>query len=133
MPGLTNCDSRTAPVRPPPLPGVGPPLYGVLGPEGSVQQSSAPLSDSSKVTTSSPSFLNAGDPVIRGTQVWRNWSELTSPPGSFIPLQGSSWPSWQRSGVMKLKLGVVPSEARSAVSLSSGTTRCAQIGLSMIE
>ena len=60
------------------------PGRGLLGPGPSPQQAVASvcgLSDSSKVMTSAPSFWNAGDAVMRGTQVRRNWSALTSPPG----------------------------------------------------
>src|SRR5450755_2905936 len=72
------------------------------------------VSDSSKVTSSRPSFLNAGELVIFGTQVWRNVSMLASAEGLPCWLtHGASWPSLHRLGVMKLKLGVVDTDPRS--------------------
>src|SRR6059058_949708 len=94
-------DSRTAPTRPPPEPGVGPPLLGVFGPCASPQHELAsPVLASSKVTITSPPSAYAGDATILGIHCFRNASALTSPPGSFEPLHGSSWPSWHRLGVM---------------------------------
>ena len=63
-PGRINGDSATAPTRPPPRPGVGPPLFGVFGNCAWLQQALASAvapsaSASSKVISSSPSRLNA--------------------------------------------------------------------------
>jgi hypothetical protein len=57
------------------------------------------FSDSSKVMIRRPFCLNAGEPVMRGTQVRRKVLTCASPPG--WPLaQGASWPSLHRLGVM---------------------------------
>ena len=61
--------------------------------------------------------MNAGELVIMGTQVWRKASMLVRPealPGWLM--QGASWPSLHRLGVMKLKLGVVDTDLRSVAS-----------------
>src|SRR4051812_31395694 len=107
-----NGDSSTAPTRPPPLPGVGPPLLGVLGPVGSSQQELASPSDSSKVTISRPSAPKAGEATMRGTQRARKALAAAMPP---VPpsAQDASWPSLHRSGVMNDSAGVVAAEARS--------------------
>ena len=89
-------------------------------------------SASSKVTTSIPSCLNAGDARIRGTHCDKKASDDTRPPGS-PSTQGASWPSWQRFGVMKEKFGVVAADARSPVSRSSPTTCVAHDGDPVIE
>src|SRR6188472_380165 len=113
-----NGESATAPTRPPPGPGTGPPLFGVFGNCASLQQALASAvelpgspSASSNVIRRRPSRLNAADPVILGTQVCRNESAATSPPGppsAQLPgVPSPSCPSLHRSGVMKLKLGVL--------------------------
>src|SRR5437867_8664822 len=127
-----NGDSATAPTRPPPRPGIGPPLFGVLGNCASLQHAlaSALVSDasaSSNVISSRPSFLNAAEPVMRGTHSRSHASALTRPPGSPF-LQGESCPSWQRFGVMKLKLAVLRAFARSVGRRLSGTSLAAQDG-----
>src|SRR5664280_533823 len=113
-----NGESSTAPVRPPPGPAI--PGLAAAGPGISLQQALAlaglppSTSASSKVISSRPSFLNAGEPVILGTQVRRKVSTLVTPeglPGWFT--HGASWPSLHRLGVMKLKLGVVETDFRS--------------------
>src|SRR4051812_49426871 len=125
-------ESSTVPVRPPPLPWVRPPLFGVFGPIGSWQQSSAPLSDSSKVTITRPPSAYAGDLVILGIQVFRKSFALWRPPG--LPsTHGSSCPSLHRSGVMKEYDGVFAFVARSPVSALRSSTFELQIGRSMIE
>ena len=77
------------------------PAAGVLiavSPQHAVESESGP-SDSSKVTTSSPSFLKAGELRMRGTHVLSQALAETKPPG--LPLaQGESWPSSHRFGVM---------------------------------
>src|SRR3954452_6539176 len=98
------------------------PGSGELGPACSPQHDSDDwLSDSSEVMTSRPSFLNAGDDVMRGTQRRRNASTDFSPPGR-PSAHGSSCPSLQRSGVMKLNAGVVEARARSSPRCGSGMT-----------
>src|SRR3954464_12019646 len=98
------------------------PGSGEFGPACSPQHDSDDwLSAPSDVMTSKPSFLNAGDEVMRGTQTRRNASTDFSPPG--LPsAHGSSCPSLQRSGVMKLSAGVVDARARSSPRCGSGTT-----------
>ena len=96
------------------------PGWDEAGPGTSLQQAVAlagfppSVSASSKVTSRSPSFLNAGELVIMGTQVWRKASTLVRPESLPCWLtQGASWPSLQRLGVMKLKSGVVDMDLRS--------------------
>src|SRR5438067_13711644 len=97
-----NCEISTAPVLPPPGPGVSPPGFVVFGPGCSLQQALASLdSASSNVTTIMAPSAYAGEDSIRGTQVWRNASALRSPPGS-PSTHGASCPSWQRLGVMNV-------------------------------
>lgn len=91
-------ESSTVPVSPPPGPvtsGEGLPSPGI-SPQ---QLLASEVAASSKVTISKPSRLNAGEAVIRGTQFCRNSSAEASPPGRPF-LQGESWPSLHRSGVM---------------------------------
>src|SRR5204863_8299849 len=99
-------DSSTAPTRPPPGPVT--PGAGVLGPDFSSQQAVASeFSASSKRISSRPLRLNAGDAVILGTHVSGKRSmsaNAEAPLGSLV--QGKSWPSSQRSGVMNDSLGV---------------------------
>ena len=105
--GLMHGESATAPTFPPPGPGAGPPGSGVLKPGCSLQQalesvvpSRGSPSASSNVTSSRPLSLKAGEFVIRGTQSWRNEFAWVIPPGP-PSAHGVSWPSLQRSGVMK--------------------------------
>src|SRR5258707_15108229 len=105
-----NGDMTTAPTLPPPGPGVGPPAFGVFA-ACSPQHDSAPFSDSSKVTISKPSSLNPFVVSSIGIHFCRKSLTDRSPPGSFDPLHGSSWPSGHRFGVMKLNDGVVPAWA----------------------
>src|SRR5665213_2785855 len=98
------------------------------GPGVSLQQAVAlagfppSVSASSKVTSKRPSFLNAGELVMRGTQVCRKVSMLVRPESLPCWLtQGASWPSLHRLGVMKLKLGVVVTDFR---SLARPVTPC---------
>ena len=107
-------------MRPPPGPEM--PGRAEAGPGCSLQHAvaSAPgpmMSASSKVTMSSPSFLNAGEPVMRGTHADRKASMLApavaAPPSL---THGASCPSLHRFGVMKLRLGVVATDARSVAS-----------------
>jgi hypothetical protein len=71
-----NVDSNTAPIRPPPGPAM-PGSGESPGPGSSPQHAEASdcgPSDSSKVISSSPFFLNAGELVISSTHVCRNAS-----------------------------------------------------------
>src|SRR3954470_14590118 len=98
------------------------PGSGELGPAFSPQHDADDwLSDSSEVMTSSPSCSNAGEDVIRGTQVRRKVSTDFSPPGR-LSAHGSSCPSLHRSGVTKLKFGVVATRFRSSPRCGSGST-----------
>src|ERR1700722_14077427 len=90
------------------------------------------ISASSKVITSMPPVLYAGDARIFGTHVARNLSAETSPPGR-PSLQGMSWPSSQTFGVMKERFGVFAADERSDVSTLRPTTSFAHAGESMIE
>ena len=100
VPGAMHGESITAPVRPPP--GPVPPGSGAAGPGISPQHElESPPADSSKMTISRPSSLNACDAVIFGTQVFRKASARGSPPVSPLA-QVASWPSSQRLGVMKV-------------------------------
>src|SRR6185437_15539588 len=113
-------------MRPPP----GPNWPGCGAPAGLVSPQHAAASvPSSKVMISKPSCLNAGEATICGTHSRRNLSAETSPPGSPF-LQGALWPSWQRSGVMKEKFGVVATDCKSTGSLSRLTTCVAQVAAS---
>ena len=95
----------TAPTLPPPGPLM--PGAGESGPGVSSQQdeeSDSGPSDSSKVISSSPFLRKAGEDVIFGTQVSRKPSMSASaeaPLGWLV--QGKSWPSLHRFGVMKEK------------------------------
>lgn len=80
VPGAMNGESRTAPTSPPPGP-VMPGRGESPGPGCSPQQdeeSDCGPSDSSKVTSSRPFCLNAGEFVISGTHVYRNVSMSAS-------------------------------------------------------
>src|SRR3954447_3686156 len=91
-------ERATAPVSPPPGPGIGPPGLGVLGPGGDWHGGGqAPASAlalglvrppsnvdhraSSKTTTSNPSLRNACELRMRGTQARRKSSARGRPPG----------------------------------------------------
>jgi hypothetical protein len=81
LPGDMNGDINSAPVMPPPGPGtpsVYPPGAGSAGPGCSPQHAVESPTDSSKLITSRPSFLNAGEFRIRGTQTPRNASACLS-------------------------------------------------------
>src|ERR1700738_2835769 len=97
-------DRSTPPTLPPPLPPDWPPAAGVFAAFSPQQELVSLLDASSKMTASRSPCCYAGESTIWGTQVCRNWSGETSPPG-WPSTHGASWPSWQRFGVMKLKLG----------------------------
>src|SRR3954454_20401972 len=128
-----NWEISTAPVRPPPGPGVRPPGFGVLKPGCSLQQALASLdSASSKMTASRLPSDHAGEPVIFRTQVRRKSSAAGSPPGP-PSAHVESCASWHRSGVMNEKLAVVAADWRSVSSAPRGTLFCAHDGEWMIE
>src|SRR3954452_4315211 len=94
-----NCDRSTAPVRPPPGPGVSPPGLGEFGPGCSLQQAEASSdSASSNVTMSRLPSAQAGEPLIFGIQLLRNLSATSRP---------QSWAWLHGLGVMNTKLGGV--------------------------
>src|SRR5262249_35085013 len=99
-----------------------------FGPTPSPQQareSSVTPSDSSAVITRSPSLRNAGDDRILGIQVLNHWFAARNPPGP-PSAQRESCPSWQRSGVMEVRLRVVEDFFRSRGRSDSGLTRALQ-------
>src|ERR1700730_13927460 len=107
-----NGDSSTAPTLPPPGPVM--PGKGELGPAVSPQHASvSELDASSKVISRRPFFRYAGELVIFGTHVSRKLSISASadaPLGWFV--QGKSWPSLQRLGVMNVNWCVFDSWVR---------------------
>src|SRR5712691_4003447 len=107
-----NGESSTAPTLPPPGPVI--PGNGEAGPGVSPQHDSASeLPASSKMISSSPLLLNASEPVIFGTQVSRKASMSSSAEAPLVWLvQGKSWPSLQRFGVMKAYFGVFVADRR---------------------
>src|SRR5438128_9424231 len=106
-------DSSTAPTLPPPGPVM--PGKGDAGPGVSPQHASvSELPASSQMISSSPFFLNASEPVIFGTQVSRKASMSSSAAAPLVWLvQGKSWPSLQRFGVMKANFAVFVADDRS--------------------
>src|SRR3954471_568201 len=102
------------------------PGCGSLGPGCSLQHAdaSSAVSASSEVMMISPSRLNAGDCLIRGTHTDRKWSMETSPPALLPvasgPAQLVSCPSLHRLGVMNVNRGVVEICFRSDLSAVRG-------------
>src|SRR4051794_9270214 len=125
-----NGEISTAPILPPPEPGDGPAALGVFA-ACSLQHDALSSSASSNEMTSRPSSLYPGESRIFGTHSCRNASIDLSPPGRFPSTHGSSCPSLQRSGVMKLNDAVVAAAEMSPGIAVRSTSFSLQLGPSM--